>query len=671
MPLNKFQQSIIKRNSHGFAEPTKPKSRLHGAIGGVAFAIMAFALALLLYPFIAPTILPLFLIATIAAVIYGGVPGAVTSTIAGALLVQLVWYFHPEHGGGENIIGRIILMVVIAILASRMFLARLQVEAVLIDSETRVRKLSDNHADGIVTIDQNSIVYYANRAMVRMFGYEKEEIVGGNLNMIMPDYLKEVHNIAVKRYMDTGVRHVNWDGVEVMAKRKDGSEFPIEVSFGEFEQHGIKFFSGFIRDISGRKKIEDEKLAALQEAEKVKAELIRAKEESEEANNAKDHFLAALSHELRTPLSSILGYANMLASGKVDEKPEAMKIAIDTIQKNARLQADMIEDLLDVSRIISGKLALKPLIVGLPSLVQQVCTALKPMADEKHITIECNCCTEKKLFVNGDPQRLIQVFSNIMNNAIKFTQDGGHVQVRVVPNGLEVDVEIIDNGAGINPEFIPHLFGRFQQDERLRHKSRGGLGLGLSIVRTLTEMHGGRVKAHSEGEGKGSAFTVTLPLSSPPVDEPTVRRTATEDLELPSLKGTKVLLIDDDEDTLTMLRTVLERYGAIVKTADSADNARTALQTVESYDSIPDVIICDIGMPREDGLTFMSKLRSSGNNVPAISLTAFSGDEYAKASEIAGFQLYLIKPIEIEHLIRSVREVSRVEKVFPDKEVGC
>lgn len=386
-------------------------------------------------------------------------------------------------------------------------------------------------------------------------------------------------------------------------------------------------------------------------------ELVRAKEEAENANRAKDQFLAVLSHELKTPLSSILGYATLLSSGKLGDKPEQTTVALKTIERNARAQVELIEDLLDVSRIISGKITLKKLIVGIPGLVQQACDSFTPLATDKHITLNCIEPTDK-FFVTGDPQRLQQVLMNIISNAIKFTPEGGRVYVTTVRRGTKVDIIIKDTGIGISKEFMPLLFQRFRQAQPGVKRKFGGLGLGLSIAKSLVDLHDGSIKAFSEGEGKGATFTVTLPLSSPPLEEPVVKRTETEHpLDPAALKECRILLVDDDPDTLEMLRMAVERYSATVITADSAQLARTKL---EQFDA--SIIVSDVGMPIESGYDFMRELRSRGITTPSLALTAFTGEEYAKEAEENGFNSYMSKPVDLEDLIERISIVCSLKK---------
>jgi PAS domain S-box-containing protein len=386
------------------------------------------------------------------------------------------------------------------------------------------------------------------------------------------------------------------------------------------------------------------------ERKKIQLDLEKAKEVAEAANKAKDEFLSVLSHELKTPLSSILGYTALISGGKLDNKPEQFKLAVSTIERSARVQVELIEDLLDISRIVAGRITVKRLIVGIPGIIKQAVDAITPMADEKEIQISCPECTDR-MFVMGDPARLQQVFTNILNNAVKFTPSKGEVTVDIERRGLSVAVIITDTGIGFKKEFIPFLFKKFSQASSGVRRQGKGLGLGLSIAKTLVELQGGTISGTSNGEGKGAVFTVILPLSSPPLEEP-VLKPFFEELMDDMLKGLHVLVVDDDTDTLEMLKLAIERFGALVSVAESAENALIELERGDI-----DGIVCDVGLPVKSGYDFMQIVRAKGVITPAIALTAFSGDEYEKMALDSGFNAFLTKPVEPKILITKMFQV--------------
>ena len=381
--------------------------------------------------------------------------------------------------------------------------------------------------------------------------------------------------------------------------------------------------------------------------------------EAQSANQLKDEFLATLSHELRTPLNAILGYARMIRSGMV--APEHQERAVATIERNAASLTQIVEDVLDVSRIVSGKLRLNIEDVQISDMINNSIEAIMPAADAKGIRLECAIGAEVDT-VPGDVERLQQIVWNLLSNAVKFTDRSGRVEIRVGMSEDCVDIVVSDNGIGIRPEFLPHLFERFRQADSSTTRERGGLGLGLSIVRQLVEMHGGTIHATSEGANRGSTFQIRLPVAITPA----VARTATwsvtartrEALPTPDLTGLRVLVVDDDRDALMMVRDILESVGVRAAIADSATAALNAIET-ES----PDLLVADLGMPHMDGFELIGRIRASKKlavrTVPAIALTAYARSEDRARALRAGFQLHVPKPIDPALLLRSVADVAR------------
>ncbi len=373
--------------------------------------------------------------------------------------------------------------------------------------------------------------------------------------------------------------------------------------------------------------------------------------EAEIANRLKDEFLATVSHELRTPLNAIVGWSSLLRSNRLESSE--VERAIETIDRNARSQAQIIEDLLDVSRIITGNLKLKFETVTLDKIVGETVESLKPTAEAKNIEIKIGL--EKGVFVRGDAERLQQVFWNLFSNAVKFTQNGGHIEVRLESADDFAEVTVKDDGQGINPKFVPFVFERFRQADATTTKNHAGLGIGLSIVRHLVEMHGGSVKAASEGTGKGATFSVRIPVVSN--KKSTMPKTQKEsNSEKTSLRGLRVLIVDDEKDSLELLETLIELYGAHAETAGSAAEA---LEVLENYD--PHLLISDIAMPEEDGYALIQKVRTRSDeksSIPAIALTAYARESDKKRVLEAGFQRHLTKPIDDERLIGAILELS-------------
>ncbi|MDQ3255734.1 MAG: ATP-binding protein [Acidobacteriota bacterium] len=384
-------------------------------------------------------------------------------------------------------------------------------------------------------------------------------------------------------------------------------------------------------------------------------------ETAERANRLKDEFLATLSHELRTPLTSIVGWAEMLGHPKLNAV--ASLNAIEVIRRNARMQLQMIDDLLDVSRIITGKLRLTVQPVDLGTIAIAAVEGLRPAAEAKEIRLQLQLDAPAGQ-VSGDPDRLQQVAWNLISNAIKFTPKGGRVIVGLERVESHVEFTVSDTGQGIAPEFLPHVFDRFRQADATTTRAFGGLGLGLAIVRQLVELHGGTVRVASEGDGLGSTFTVSLPLMavrSAVSDTGSAQQPEFKLPELecpPELTGLRVLVVDDDADTCELLQVILEGCGAQVKTASSA---AAALEAVA--EEVFDVLISDIGMPDEDGYSLIAKVRAlskeRGGKVPAAAaLTAFVGEKDRIRVLQSGFQIHVPKPISPSELVTVVANLA-------------
>jgi PAS domain S-box-containing protein len=384
-----------------------------------------------------------------------------------------------------------------------------------------------------------------------------------------------------------------------------------------------------------------------------------ARTEAEEANRIKDEFLATLSHELRTPLTAMLGWLTILRRERLDK--ETTQQAIETIERNARAQARLIEELVDVSRIVGGKLILEMRPTSLLQVIEAAVEVVRPAASAKGIQISISTDSSVGL-VLGDPTRLQQIIWNVLSNAVKFTPRDGSVHVSTRPAGLSAEVIVQDTGMGISPDFLPHVFERFRQAEAPMTRSQRGLGLGLAIVRHLTELHGGTVSAESPGEGRGATFTVRLPLAAMPseetasrlLDESAVRREATTRL---ALAGVRVLVVEDEPDARALLALILESSGATVVGVESAPEALTNLQIFQ-----PDVLLSDIGLPIESGYELIRKVRSlssEASQIPAIALTAFATEEDRRLALAAGFQFHLTKPVEPSVLVETIERLVR------------
>jgi len=385
----------------------------------------------------------------------------------------------------------------------------------------------------------------------------------------------------------------------------------------------------------------------------VQQDLLRAKERADRANQSKDEFLALVSHELRTPLSSILGWARLLVAGKLDERQAAM--AVNVIDRSATAQTKLIEDLLDVARMITGKFALTTDEVDLDKIISASIASVMPAADAKRI--EINKVIDSKLMpIEGDPVRLQQVFWNLLHNAIKFSPNGSHIEVHVAQTGSNLRVTVKDTGRGIDPAFLPYIFERFHQADSTATRQHGGLGLGLTIVRHLVEAHGGTVQVESAGIGHGSAFHVDLPAQTVPYTNHQFY--PAPDLEKEKgLAGLRLLAVEDDSDARELVRTILAAAGASVIAVPSAEDALAELDL-----GVPDVIVADVGMPGKDGYQLLREIRSRdqsrGGHVPAIALTAYARKEDRISALNAGFQMHLTKPVDPTGLVYAVARLA-------------
>ncbi|MES1022460.1 ATP-binding protein [Gloeocapsa sp. BRSZ] len=406
-----------------------------------------------------------------------------------------------------------------------------------------------------------------------------------------------------------------------------------------------------------------DRTAQLEAANKLKDELLVREQEArataEAANRAKDEFLSMLSHELRTPLNAMLGWSQLLRSQKLNEATRSR--ALEAIERNARGQANLIEDLLDISRIITGKLRLHVRPIELVPVIEAAIDTVRPAADAKQVRIQ-SVLDPSAGPVSGDSDRLQQVVWNLLSNAIKFTPKGGRVQVRLERVNSHVEIIVSDTGQGISPDFLPYIFERFRQADSTHTRSHGGLGLGLAIVRHLVELHGGTVQAQSPGEGQGTTFMVQLPLTvvlktheSERV-HPTVGGEVSFDCA-PTLSGLKVLLVDDEADARDLLATVLQECQALVKTAASVAEAIAAIEQFQ-----PDILVSDIGMPGEDGYSLIRRIRAmeapNSARIPAVALTAYARVEDRTRALAAGFQMHIAKPVNPTELVAVIANLA-------------
>ncbi len=595
-------------------------------------------------------------------------------------------------------------------IAVRSALKQARDRTALKQAETRYSELFERVPVGLYRITPEGQILEANAALVQLLGYANQqallEVKSLSLHMdaeVMQQWREQIERDDVLGDFETQLRTHDNRIIWVLHNAK-----AIRNAEGK-----VCYYEGAIEDMTERKQVEQQRQALLAREQAARAA-------AEAASRMKDEFLATLSHELRTPLNAILGWATLLRTRKFNA--DAAARALEIIERNAKAQTQMIEDLLDISRIIRGNLRLSFHPVNLISVLNAAIDVMKPAATAKNISLELllepsilepgklgemgelremgemarkslpkykiqnpgielpltndrtPLATDYSLLVLGDANRLQQVFWNLLTNAIKFTANGGKVEVRlsvVMANSNEppitdyqlpitsyAQIQVADTGQGIAPEFLPYVFDYFRQADSSSTRSQGGLGLGLAIVRQLVEIHGGNVCAESLGDGLGATFTVKIPLvetagRSEGAGEAEGEKPLATDL-LP-LDGVRVLVVEDEVDTCELMKILLEQCGAKVAAVSSAAQAKQAIAHLEPDE--PDIIISDIAMPEEDGYQLMRQLRSQGKQMPAIALTAYARDSDVQTAIAAGFQHHLSKPIEPDALIALVAEL--------------
>jgi PAS domain S-box-containing protein len=509
----------------------------------------------------------------------------------------------------------------------------------------RLASIVDSSEDAIVSKDLDSIVTSWNAAAERMFGFTAAEMVGQSIRRLIPDDRQQEEDEVLSRIR----RGERVEHYETIRCRKDGTLVPVSLTVSPIRNRDgvVVGASKIARDVSERERAEQERQRLLTIAR--------------DASRLKDEFLATLSHELRTPLNAIAGYVRMMQSDLLTGEKRTR--AMETVARNVTSLTQIVEDVLDVSRIISGKLRLDVQPVDLPPLIQNAVETVRPAADAKGVRL-VTIVDPRAAPVSGDPERLQQVLWNVLANAVKFTERGGRVQLRLERVNSHVEITVTDTGVGIPAEFLPHVFDRFRQADAGINRARGGLGLGLAITRHLVELQGGRIFAASDGPGMGSTFRIDLPLRSAnagvPVEERVHPQTphVEHHISVPQLQGIRILAVDDDHDALTLVREILEATGADVVTADSVQQALDVLQGMT-----PDVLLADLGMPHLSGFDLIDRVRRSERQaireIPAAALTAYARSEDRTKALRSGFQLHLAKPVDPGELMAAMAALAK------------
>jgi PAS domain S-box-containing protein len=579
---------------------------------------------------------------TILAAWYGGLGPGLLATFLSAILAG-GFFLDPADTGGQQAIQVAISLlqgVVISLVIHFLRQANRQAKEARSHADAVDRQRSralENINDAYFAIDRDWRLVYANRNFLTRYGRAPAaEVLGRTLWEIYPQLAGTEMETRYRRAMEERTS-------DVFEMRSYLSDRWFRVAL-EPTEDGLAVSA---TDLSALKRTEEELRAAKEDAE-------RARAEAEAANRIKDEFLATLSHELRGPVHAIAGWAQILRSGQLDAAKRDR--ALDVIERNAKTQAQLIGDLLDISRVISGKLRLDTRPSYPAESVEAALAAVLPAAEAKGIRVE-RAIDLTAGPVLADPERLQQIVGNLLGNAVKFTPPGGWMEIRLESEAGEVRIQVRDSGDGIAPELLPHVFDSFWQADASTTRQQGGLGLGLAIVRQLTELQGGSVSAASDGKGQGAVFTVSLPLLRPreATKERAVSDPRADRSSAPPLAGLRVLAVEDDESTLEALTELLSLQGADVAPAASVGQA---LETLDAFD--PDVLVSDIGMPERDGYDLIREIRALGRDaaaLPAVAVTAFASPEDRQRALAAGFQVHLAKPVdprELMHVIASL-----------------
>ncbi len=527
--------------------------------------------------------------------------------------------------------------------------------------------LIESADDAIISKTLEGIITSWNNGAQRIFGYTAEEAVGKSVTMLIPpDHINEEPAILARLRAGERIEHY-----ETIRLTKDGRLIDISLKVSPIRGPNgvIVGASKIARDITDQRQAHKALDAAYAEALRARGEAEQAARENEllyqkaeESSRLKEEFLATISHELRTPLSAILGWTRMLRLGQLSGEEQAK--ALDTIERNARAQAQLIDDLLDVSRIVTGKLRMDVRPSDPTTFIDAAVEAVRPAAEAKGVRVQ-KVMDTGAVSIPGDPVRLQQVVWNLLSNAIKFTPRGGRVQIRSERVNSHLEIVVSDTGQGIAPDFLPHVFDRFRQADQKTSRQHGGMGLGLSIVRHLVELHGGTVRAKSDGVGHGATFTVELPISpiyqfdaSASRVHPGARDLLPANDATDRLDGLTILVVDDEPDTRDLLKQGLEYCGATVHLAASAAAALNAL-----HKDVPDILISDIGMPGVDGYELIRQIRhlqaERGQRVAAIALTAYTRVEDRLHALRAGYDMHVPKPVELTELCAVAASLTR------------
>jgi PAS domain S-box-containing protein len=525
----------------------------------------------------------------------------------------------------------------------------------------------ESSSDAIIGKTLQGVITIWNKGAEKLFGYTATEIVGLPINTLIPPDRQD-EEVEIFEKLGRGERI---EGFETVRVRKDGTPVDVSLTISPIKDSSGRIIgaSKVARDISERKRAEIEREELL---EREKA----ARAEAQAARRSKDEFISLITHELRSPLNPILIYSQTLGSNPIDA--EQVRQGCEIIELNVRTQLQLIEDLLDTARIVQGELRLDKRPIDIVPVLADALDVVRPMAKAKGIRIRAHYGKASEM-IDGDSIRLQQVIGNLLSNAIKFTPEGGRVELWLERSGEELGVVVSDTGAGIDPAILPYIFDRFRQADSSSSRRHTGLGLGLALAKHLVELHGGTIEAASGGLGFGSTFTVKLPLAwqirSPGPEPPAIYTEGANNLPLTAMiEGVSILAVDDHQETCTALAGFLSQCGAIVTAVSSGGEALSILADQPDSER-PDVLICDIAMPDEDGYTVMKRVRTLESargvkmlqRIPAIALTAMASREDVGRALRAGFNMHVAKPVEPIELVTIISSLVRDQSKSMDK----
>lgn len=575
-----------------------------------------------------------------------------------ASLVLLAWligrwddydFMDAREGRALLLFGGLLLFYTLIVSVSRAVddqeAKALRAKSALRDEEQRSQSILETSLDGVLLMDMDGRVVDWNLAAECIFGWKREEMLGRVLaNYIIPERLREAHMKGLARYLKTGTGAILGSRMELPALRRDGTEFPVELSINAVVDVSPPMFVGFIRDITQR--------------QKAAQALLEAKEQAEKASQAKDDFLAALSHELRTPLTPVLLSSSVMS--KDTRLPEDIRHSIQMIERHVSLEARLIDDLLDLTRISRGKLLLRTEVCDVHSLIQHAWDIIKDEAHKKNLTVQLQLQSPNSR-LNGDPARIQQVFWNLLKNAVKFTPQSGSVTLLSRHEGDpgHLVVDITDTGIGFEPALADQLFLPFEQEKM--EVQFGGLGLGLAIARAIVELHQGSITASSRGPGLGATFTVSLPCAADHPENITAQ-VPKSPTNVPTDQFLKILLVEDHEPTRQVLARLLNRAGHEVTAVGSVAEAILAADMASGS---LEILVSDVGLPDGSGMDIMRHLRSKSMKIAGIALSGYGMEDDLQRTHDAGFSTHLVKPVKFDQLVQALAEI-KLPTVSPE-----